>query len=57
MSVAKRVADEMDGTFVVGLMLPSMTENSSSATWQTSWVLYPVRGHDRTRHNIPQIHD
>ena len=52
MSVAKRVADEMDGE--------SDSEDAAdacSATREASWVLDTIRGYDRTGHDLSEIHD
>src|ERR1700761_3151108 len=58
MSVAKRVADEMDGAFRVPYhsFIKSLT-GYSSATWARSRLFNPIRGHDHPWHNLSEIHD
>lgn len=52
MSVAQRVADEMDGEFGV-----CGAANMSSAAWKAGRILYPFRRHDGARDHVPQVHD
>ena len=58
MSVAKRVAEEMNGTFLVLYhSSDNMLIDGSSSTWARSRVFDPIRGYDYPRHNLSQIHD
>lgn len=58
MSVAKRVADEMDGQWsplLSGVIVQSLT--SCSAARKAGRILDPIRGHDGAGDDIPQVHD
>jgi hypothetical protein len=56
MSVAKRVADEMDGELIYTKTDRNLADSISPA-WKASWLLDPIRGYDGTRNDILEIHD
>ena len=57
MSIAKRVADEMDGESVGCVICIRFNQAYLTATRETSWLFDPFRRHDRTGHDIFAIHD
>lgn len=58
MSVAKRVADEMDGRSLCRALSCELKRRlMTSATREASWLLDPIRGYDGARNDIPEIYD
>lgn len=55
MSVAKRVADEMDG--MLSILKNACPNLFSSQARCRGWIFHPVRGYDAAGSHVPEVYD